>query len=59
MVYLYHRVPENLIGETLYPLNELKTLYPDVYAEHVKKYEGREEKMDRRRGCYRICVWMT
>lgn len=33
-------------GTVLYPLNALKQIYPGVYAEHVKKYEGRMFVMD-------------
>jgi len=46
MVPLYHRVPRNLIGTTLFPLNMLKDLYPEVYHNAVKKYEGREIIME-------------
>jgi hypothetical protein len=42
MDYLYHRVPKNMVGTTLYPLNVLKETHPEIYNEHVKKYEGRE-----------------
>lgn len=42
MLYVYHRVPKNMIGTMLYPLNELKRLYPEIYDAQVKKYEGRE-----------------
>lgn len=40
--YLYHRVPKNMAGTILYPLNILKQTHPDIYSEQVKKYEGRE-----------------
>ncbi len=43
MEYLYHRVPNNMSGTTLYPLNVLKKSHPDIYTEHAKKYEGREQ----------------
>lgn len=43
MPFLYHAVPDELIGTTLYPLNELKTIHPDVYAKAFSKYIGREE----------------
>jgi len=43
MEYLYHRVPKNMDGSILYPLNALKNSHPEIYAEHVKKYEGREQ----------------
>ena len=29
-------------GNILYPLNKLKFIYPSIYQEAVKKYEGRE-----------------
>ena len=43
MEYLYHRVPKNMVGNILYPLNQLKTLFPDIYEDQVKKYEGRKK----------------
>src|SRR5438105_14484566 len=42
MVMLYHVVPDNLTGDTLYPLNILQGIFPDVYAAHLQKYEGHE-----------------
>ncbi len=33
-------------GNILYPLNQLKTIYPMAYETHVKKYEGREYLLD-------------
>lgn len=30
-------------GTILYPLNSLKKSHPEIHAEHVKKYEGREQ----------------
>ena len=42
MANLYHRVPDNMIGDTLYPLNELKDVHPDVYERERQKYEGRK-----------------
>ena len=42
MNYLYHRVPNNLTGKYIMPLNELRKVYPKVYDEEIKKYEGRE-----------------
>lgn len=41
--YVYHRVVKNMFGKILYPLNQLKNVYPEAYKEHVKKYEGREK----------------
>ncbi len=32
-----------MYGTILYPLNVLKKTHPEIYNEHVKKYEGREK----------------
>ncbi|MCR4328891.1 MAG: hypothetical protein NUV53_05310 [Patescibacteria group bacterium] len=42
MNYLYHSVPKDLQGNILYPLNVLKEKYPEIYAQQVSKYIGRE-----------------
>ena len=42
MTYIYHRVPHNLTGSILYPLNILKQKFPELYTAHVQKYVGRE-----------------
>ncbi|MBK8551651.1 MAG: hypothetical protein IPL53_11555 [Ignavibacteria bacterium] len=42
MNYLYHRVPKNLRGNVLYPLNTLKEIHPDLYEQQASKYAGRE-----------------
>lgn len=46
MNFLYHQVPKNMEGEILYPLNELRAAEPELYAEHAKKYVGREKVME-------------
>ena len=40
--FIYHRVVDNMQGSILYPLNQLKNIFPDEFAEHIKKYENRE-----------------
>lgn len=40
--YIYHRVVDNMQGNILYPLNQLKNIYPEAYVSHLKKYEKRE-----------------
>lgn len=40
--YLYHRVPKNFVGNILYPLNQLKDIYPEAYEQQFAKYKGRE-----------------
>ncbi len=42
MTHLYHRVPEEMRGDILYPLNILKDREPDLYTKEVAKYVGRE-----------------
>lgn len=42
MNYLYHRVPLEMQGDTLYPLNMLKDKYPEAYEKAIQKYVGRE-----------------
>src|SRR3989344_769337 len=48
MNYLYHRIPKNMKGNILYPLNMLKKKYPDAYEDQVGKYIGREHIMKQR-----------
>ncbi len=48
MMYVYHRVPSNMKGSILYPLNALKDIDPELYDLHEKKYEGRMEVMKNR-----------
>jgi hypothetical protein len=42
MDFVYHIYQPDMVGTTLYPLNTLKTLHPDLYARQVAKYAGRE-----------------
>jgi len=42
MSKVYHLVRGDFKGKTLHPLSSLKGQYPDVYEEHIKKYEGRK-----------------
>ncbi len=56
MNYLYHLVPENMQGEILYPLNELKKIYPKAYKEHVKKYEDRKYLL-KEKVPFLNCLW--
>ncbi len=43
--FLYHRVPEKMVGEELVPLNAMRDTNPALYAAMAKKYEGREHIM--------------
>ncbi|MFC1720979.1 hypothetical protein ACFL0K_01860 [Patescibacteria group bacterium] len=40
--YVYHRVPENMTGNILYPLNNFKQKNIEIYNKEVEKYSGRE-----------------
>ncbi|UPT74966.1 MAG: HAMP domain-containing histidine kinase [Elusimicrobiota bacterium] len=53
---LYHYVPDELVGETLYPLTRLADLHPRVAAEHALKYSGREHLMQVRLPIL-DCLW--
>jgi hypothetical protein len=44
--YLYHEVPKDLAGDTLYPLNVLKDKYPEIYNKKVAKYDDRPEVLN-------------
>lgn len=48
MPFVYHMVPNDMRGHVLFPLNDLKKRFPDLYAEEAKKYEGRARIMDQR-----------
>ena len=54
--YLYHRVSRDFVGSILYPLNSLKHRLPDVYAEQVKRYQGREVLL-KRNVPHLNCLW--
>ncbi len=56
MNYLFHRVPENIKGKILYPLNRLKNIYPQAYKKHVKKYKNREYLLNEKIP-YLNCLW--
>ncbi len=44
--FVYHRVPDNMYGTIIYPLNVLKNEKPMLYKEYVKKYSQREELLN-------------
>lgn len=48
MPSIYHWVPDQMVGTTLFPLNCLKESLPEVYAREVQKYEGREQLLAKR-----------
>lgn len=36
--FIYHKVPEEMIGDKLIPLNSLGRIYPHLYEKYTKKY---------------------
>lgn len=48
MFYIYHNVPEEMVGTKLMPLTEMVKLRPDLSDKYTEKYKGREEIMERR-----------
>ncbi len=46
--FVYHMVPNRFEGDTLYPLNELKKIRPEIAAEHAKKYKNRQPLPEQR-----------
>lgn len=46
--YVYHFKPRGMTGSQLIPLNDLQNRHPAAYAEHVKKYKGREQLLQER-----------
>lgn len=41
-MHLYHLVPPEMVGLTLYPPDELEKRLPEVYRKAMEKYPGRE-----------------
>lgn len=39
--FVYHKIPKTMMGNTLYPLNALKEIFPKVYESEQEKYKDR------------------
>ncbi len=48
MYYIYHAVPEKLIGNALVPLNKMQDLDISLQEKYLQKYKGRESILDRK-----------
>jgi hypothetical protein len=46
MQHVYHWKPPGFRGAVIYPLNQLRAVYPDRYEAAAAKYRGREWLMD-------------
>ncbi|MDQ7797406.1 MAG: hypothetical protein RDU76_00495 [Candidatus Edwardsbacteria bacterium] len=53
---VYHKVPDELQGDTIYPLNRLKDIFPGVYQKQAAKYTGRENLLQRKVPILN-CLW--
>jgi hypothetical protein len=47
MSYIYHGVPETMVGSMLVSLNQMKVGNPELYGKYRAKYDGREEILER------------
>lgn len=54
--FVYHFKPKEMKGSALIPLNKLQNIHPEVYAEQVKKYKGREILLQKRTPIL-DCLW--
>src|SRR5690349_18423802 len=54
--YVYHWVPADLEGHILYPLNQLKSIYPSLYVTKAAHYQNREAVMQARLPLL-DCLW--
>ncbi len=46
MIFLYHSKPVDMIGNNLFPLNEMQTTLPEIYKLEKTKYINRESLME-------------
>lgn len=56
MYYIYHGVPDEMIGSILFPLNQMKQTLPEIYAKNLVKYQYRRGVMDRKVQLLN-CLW--
>lgn len=46
MGFVYHGVPRDMVGDVIYPLNQLAAIHPELYEAQKAKYVGREESLE-------------
>jgi hypothetical protein len=44
--FIYHGVPKEMQGKLLYPLFDLKNVFPLVYENEIKKYDDHEKRKE-------------
>ena len=47
-MYFYHGIPEDMKGSELIPLNKMLEVDPELQAQYLEKYKGREEILERK-----------
>ena len=57
MSYIYHKVPSNMTGTVLYPLNDLQGINEPIYDAHARKYERRQHLTLERNPILQNCLW--
>jgi hypothetical protein len=55
--FVYHRVSPDLRGSVLYPLNQLRDVYPDLYESRRQSYATREDIAALRIPPLGNCLW--
>lgn len=55
--YVYHRVPAELRGTVLYPLNAMRGMFPDLYERLRTNYSTREDIAALRIPPLGYCLW--
>ncbi|MFA4872128.1 MAG: hypothetical protein WC610_03700 [Patescibacteria group bacterium] len=45
ILFIYHQIPNKIKGDVLYPLNEIKKIYPEIYRQGIEKYKNRKKIM--------------
>lgn len=48
MQYLYHGVPQQIIGHRLMPLNQMQAVNPELCGQYLQKYKSRQEILQKR-----------
>ncbi|OGH73846.1 MAG: hypothetical protein A3C90_02115 [Candidatus Magasanikbacteria bacterium RIFCSPHIGHO2_02_FULL_51_14] len=54
--FVYHKVPDNLKGDILLPLNVLQKKFPQIYKQEIRKYRGREILL-KKKIPFLQCLW--
>ncbi len=55
MAYVYHRCPENMVGNIIYPMSELMEIHPDLFMARQKHHEFQPRVLEGsipRLGCF-------